>query len=95
MLARVGKKNSLLCSFKEKVGQQQRQSLDKNMVLMIVMLFRLKEENPDWFDPIEDEVAKPVEYKVHYIDRIIAIKYAMTPRKRKSRNFTNNERRRK
>ena len=44
----------------------------------------------DWFDPIEDEVSKPVEYKVHYIDRIIAIKSALPPWKRKSRNFTNN-----
>ena len=51
------------------------------MVLMIVMLFRLKEENPDWFDPIKDEVAKPVEYNVRYIDRIIAIKSALSPRR--------------
>ena len=50
------------------------------MVLRIVMLFRLKEENPDWFNPIKDEVAKPVRYKVRYIDMIIAIKseYALS-----------------
>ena len=51
---------------------------------MIVMIFLLKKEHPDWFDPIEDEVSKPVEYKVHYIDRIIAIKSALPPWKRKS-----------
>ena len=44
----------------------------------------------DWFDPIEDEVLKPVEHKVHYIDRIIAIKSALPPRKRKSRKCTSN-----
>lgn len=76
----------VLLSYKETFGQQQRQALDKNMVLMIVMLFRLKEENPDWFDPIEDEVAKPVEYKVRYIDRIIAIKSALPPRKGKGKS---------
>ena len=53
---------------------------------MVVMLFKLKEENPNWFNPIEDEVAKPVEYKVRYIDRIIAIKSALPPLKRKSRS---------
>ena len=80
----------VLHSYKETVGHQQRQALDNNMEHMIVMIFLLKEEHPDWFDPIEDEVLKPVEYKVHYIDRIIAIKSALPPRKRKSRNCTSN-----
>ena len=74
----------VLRSYKETVGHQRRQALDKNMEHMIVMIFLLKEEHPDWFDPIKDEVLKPVEYKVRYIDRIIAIISALPPRKRKS-----------
>ena len=69
----------VLRSYKETVGHQQQQSLDKNIKHMIVIIFWLKEEHPDWFDPIKDEVLKPVEYKVHYIDMIIAIKSAMPP----------------
>ena len=55
-----------------------------------MMIFWLIEEHLDWFDPIKDEVSKPVKNKVHYIDRIIAIKSALPPQKRKSLNFTSN-----
>ena len=61
------------------------------MIILIEWIFELKEMHPSWFKPVKFKtMAKPVENKVRYIERIIAIKSALPPWKGKSQNYASN-----
>ena len=75
----------ILEAYRLDVPRSRRPALNNNMIILIEWIFELKEMHPSWFKLVKVKaMAKPVEYKVRYIDRIIAIISALPPRKRKS-----------